>query len=169
MRSPSSRFVLVLVAAALAPWCATALAQEPETTQEAAEPSATRGQLEIAVSPLTEPLLRRTVVRNDQNQYDVWLISSLDFEKSSERYRQAISTKQALSGGLRIERWTWIEPDRSYVLDVTGGEKPYRLRLTRHLGGALLELENAGAAKDAPRWAPPYRPRPLLLPHGVTR
>lgn len=159
----------VVAVALLAPLSTTTWAQEPETAQEIVDPPVTRGELEMAVGLLAEPLLRRTVIRNDQNLYDVWLISKLDFEKASEVYRQAISAKRPLSGGLRIERWTWIEPDRSYVLDVAGGEKPCRLRLSRHLAGALLELENAGVARDAPRWAPPYRPRPILLPHGMTR
>ena len=144
-------------------------AQEPETANEVAETPVTRGELESAIGPLVEPLKRRVVLRNEQNLYDVWLISGLDFEKASEVYRQAISAKRTLSGGLRIERWTWLEPDRSYVLDVAGGEKPYRLRLTRHLAGALLEMEGVGAARDSARWAPPYRPRPVLLPHGITR
>ncbi len=167
-----SRFIRPVVLSILAtvlPLHATAWAEDSETAQEAADAPVTRGELELAVGPLAEPLQRRLVFRNDQNLYDVWLVSKLDFEKASEIYRQAISAKRPLSGGLRIERWTWIEPDRSYVLDIVGGEKPYRLRLTRHLGGSLLELENAGAARDAPRWAPPYRPRPVLLPHGITR
>lgn len=169
MRSFIHRLAVALVSFAVPLTATSASAQEPEIATEAAADPVTRGELELAVSPLAEPLLRRLVFRNDQNLYDVWLISKIDFEKASELYRQSISAKRSLAGGLRIERWTWIEPDRSYVLDIAGGEKPYRLRLTRHLAGSLLELENAGVARDAPRWAPPYRPRPVLLPHGAAR
>jgi hypothetical protein len=169
MRNRSLPIVASTVLALFSTWSNSVLAEEPDNTTEVVEAPVTRGELESAILPLAEPLKRRVVIRNEQNLYDVWLISSLDFEKASEVYRLAISAKRSLSGGLRIERWTWIEPDRSYVLDVSGGEKPYRLRLTRHLNGSLLELENAGVARDAPRWAPPYRPRPLLLPHGSTR
>ncbi len=169
MRSHSFTTTTFTVLALLGTFATSAWAQETETPEEVVEAPVTRGELESAFLPLVEPLKHRVVIRNEQNLYDVWLVSGLDFEKASELYRQAISAKRPLSGGLRIERWTWIEPDRSYVLDVGGGEKPYRLRLTRHLGGSLLELENAGVARDAPRWAPPYRPRPVLLPHGTTR
>ena len=170
-RSLCTRFftAFTLVAAASTPLAAGALAQEPETAKEIAAPAVVRSDLEAALTPLCEPLARRVVVRNDDNLYDVLLIAKLDFEKAAEVFRQAISTKRTLANGLRIERWTWIEPDRSYVLDIVGGEKPYRVRLTRHLAGAMLELDNVGAARDAPRWAPPYRPRPVLLPHGTSR
>jgi hypothetical protein len=168
VKTPSWQKIAVAIAAVVSTG-APAIAQEDAAPADKAEAPATRGELEVAMSELAGPLVRRAVVRNEQNLYDVWLISKLDFEKTSEVFRQAISAKRPLSGGLRIERWTWIDADRSYVLDVAGGAKPYRVRLTRHLGGAMLELESVGAAKDAPRWAPPYRPRPVLLPHGQNR
>ena len=145
----------------------TAGAQEGDAAVEVPEP--VRGDLELSVTPLLDPIARRSVLRNDQNLYDVWLVSKADFEKVAEAVRLAISAKRPLAGGLKLDRWTWLEPDRSYVVDVTGGRKPLRFRLTRHLNGALVELFDAGVATDAPRWAPPYRPRPLLLPHGVSR
>ena len=172
MRNPiktSSWHKTSLLIAAMLCASAPAAAQENDASADKEAAAATRGELEVALTALTDPVARRVVVRNEQNQYDVWLISKLDFEKVSEVFRQAISAKRTLSGGLRIERWTWIDADRSYVLDVVGGVKPYRVRLTRHLAGAMLELEGAGAARDAPRWAPPYRPRPILLPHGQNR
>ena len=162
---------LVCFLTALSTWgaVAPAAAEEPETSAEKAEAPAARGELEVAIGALVEPLARRVVVRNDQNLYNVWLISKLDVEKAYQACLNAVSANRRLAGNLRIERVTPIDADRSYVLDVVGGQKPYRVRLTRHLGGSMLELENAGAARDAPRWAPPYRPRPVLLPHGQNR
>lgn len=150
--------------------------EEPAASDGSGEPSneivghtIVQSELEVALVPVVEQVAKRLVLRNEQNLHDVWLVTRTDFEKVSEAIRQAISSKRALSGGLRIERWTWLEPDRSYVVDVAGGRKPWRFRLTRHMGGALLELYDAGAASDAARWAPPYRPKPILLPHGVGR
>ncbi len=167
MRNPLTHLAVALLLTATA--AGTGYAQESETPVETAEPTVTRGPLETAVLSLAEPVTRRVVVRNEQNLYDVWLISKLAFEATGEAFRQAVSAKRTLPGGLHVASLTWIAPDRSYVLDVVGGDKPYRLRLTRHLAGSMLELENAGVARDAPRWAPPYRPRPLLLPHGMMR
>lgn len=148
---------------------ALAVGQEAQPEVEAPTPQVHRSEGEEAILPLVDPVGKRFVLRNEQNLHDVWLISTLNFEKVAEAVRQAISTKRALPGGLRVDHWTWLEPDRSYVLELAGGTKPYRMRLTRHLNGSLLELENAGVPADAPRWAPPYRPRPILLPHGQNR
>jgi len=169
MRSFPSSILVALLLTALTPFSQRVFAQESEPPPETAAPTVTRGALETAVSALAEPIVRRVVVRNDQNLYDVWLISSVAFETMGEAFRQAVSTKRMLANGLHVTSFTWIAPDRSYVLDVAGGEKPFRLRLTRHLAGSMLELENAGTARDAPRWSPPYRPRPVVLPHGSAR
>lgn len=175
-RSPRLSAVGVLVFELLMPAAAlilsvptAAVAQEPAPAGPESGVGGIRGDLELAVTEMLQPLARRLVFRDDQNAYDVWLVAKLDFEQTAENFRQAISAKRQLASGFRIDRWTWLEPDHSYVIDVLGGPRPHRLRLTRHLTGALLELGGAGAADDAPRWAPPYRPRPILLPHGVAR
>ena len=128
---------------------------------------APRTEVEAAAQELLAPLGRRLTVRNDAGTHDVWLYSSLDFEKASEAFRVAISSKRLFSKVFRFERWTYLEPDRSYLIDVSGGSRPYRMRLTRHRGGSLLEVFEVGEIADAPRWSPTWRSQPVLLPHGA--
>jgi len=135
----------------------------------AAEPSPTapRTEIEAAAQELVAPVQKRLTVRNDGGGYDVWLLTALDFEKTTEAVRVAISSKRLFSNKFRMDRWTYLEPDRSYLIDVVGASRPYRLRLTRHVTGSLLEVQDAGEAADAPRWTPTYRAQPVLLPHGA--
>jgi hypothetical protein len=136
--------------------------------EPAADPLAPRTEAEAAVQAVAPPIEQRRTVRNDAGRYDVRLVSKLDFEKLSDLLRKAVGARRELGHGWRLEHWTYLETDRSYVGDLTGQET-WRLRLTRHLTGSLIELENLGDQADAPPWAPPYRPRPVLLPHGSVR
>jgi hypothetical protein len=128
-----------------------------------------RTQAELAVSPLVEVVKARRTLRGDGGLHDVWLVSDGDFDHLAERARTWVSARKALDGGMRLERFTFLEPDRSYVLELAGGGRSWKLRLSRHLQGSLLELPGLGAAADAPRWAPPWRPEPPLLFHGPLR
>lgn len=132
-------------------------------------PTAPKSALEAAVHGLLKPVQQRITVRNDAGSYDLWLVSGLDFDRVTEYFRAAISAKKQLGPGLRVQPWTYLEPDRSYLMDLTGASRPYRLRLTRHLAGTMLEMLDAGEASDAPRWSPAYRAKPILLLHGAVR
>lgn len=140
----------------------------PVLADTPADPLAPRTQQEAALQDASQPIEQRLTVRNDAGRYDVWLVSGLDFEKLSDLLRKAVGARRDLGHGWRLEHWSYLEADRSYVGDLTG-ESSWRLRLTRHLAGSLLEVENLGDQADAPPWAPPYRPRPVLLPHGSVR
>ena len=133
----------------------------------APSPTAPRTEVEAAAQELVAPIQRRLTVRNDSGGYDVWLLTALNFEKATEAVRVAISSKRLFSNKFKMERWTYLEPDRSYLIDVSGGSRPYRLRLTRHMTGSLIEVQDAGEAADAPLWTPTYRAQPVLLPHGA--
>jgi len=132
-------------------------------------PTAAKSAVEAAVQGMLKPVRQRLTVRNDAGSYDLWLISGLDFDRVTEYFRAAISAKKQLGPGLQVQPWTYLEPDRSYLMDLTGASRPYRLRLTRHLAGTMLEMLDAGEASDAPRWSPAYRAKPILLPHGAVR
>ncbi len=129
---------------------------------------APRTEAEAAVQTEAMPIGQRLTLRNEAGRYDVWLVSGLDFEKLSEKLRKAVSARRDLGDGWRLEQWTYLESDRSYVGSLVG-QGEYKLRLSRHLAGSLVELENAGNQADALPWAPPYRPRPVLLMHGSVR
>jgi len=127
------------------------------------------GELETAALSLASPVTQRRVVRNERGLYDVWLLTASDFEQVTRSVHQAVGGKRLVPGGLRFDRVTWLEPDRSYLVDLVSGGKFQKLRLSRHLQGSLLECADAGLASEAPRWTPPYHPRPLLLWHGPVR
>ncbi len=163
-RLPQHRHFFLLAALQLA-LATTAYAQMPLDVL----PTAPKSALEAAVHPLLKPVLQRLTVRNDAGSYDLWLVSGLDFDRVTEYFRAAISAKKQLGPNLRVQPWTYLEPDRSYLMDLTGASRPYRLRLTRHLSGTMLEMLDAGEASDAPKWAPAYRAKPILLLHGAVR
>ncbi|MSP91032.1 MAG: hypothetical protein EXR79_04385 [Myxococcales bacterium] len=129
--------------------------------------AAERDPAEIAVTPLLAPVRARRVVRADPA--DLWLVTDTDFDRVVALAQKWVSARRPLDGGLRLERFTFLEPDRSYVLELAGGARPARLRLSRHLDGALLELQQVGDPREAPRWAPPWRPPPVVLWHGPVR
>lgn len=161
---PLSRLALSLLLG-----LAMGVAAVPAVSQAAEPLPPPRTEVEAAARAVVEPVERRLVVRGETGTYDVWLVSGLDFDQAVESARRAISSKQRFGQGFFIERWTWLEPDRSYLVDLGGGTRPWRMRLTRHLTGSLLEVLGAGEAAEAPRWTPPYRPRPVLLTHGPVR
>lgn len=132
----------------------------------AQEPAVPATAQESAAAVLVTPLQQRHVVRNSDGGYDVWLLGGLEFEKTIEVARKAISAKRILFGSLRLERWTPIEADKTVLVDLTGGARPWRLRLSRHLTGSMVEIEDAGDPEQAPRWTPPFRPQPIFLLHG---
>lgn len=135
-------------------------------TPGAAAPPAPKDDAEAAAAEWVGPLEQRHVVRNGDGGLDVWLIGAAKFDDAVEAVRRALSAKKALQGGWRVDKWTYLEPDRSYLLDLSGSDMPLRMRLTRHLTGSLIELQQAGVAAEAPRWTPPFRPLPVLLLHG---
>lgn len=134
-----------------------------------ADAMAPRTEAEAALQSQALPLDQRLTLRNDAGRYDVWLFSRLDFDKLSDGLRKAVGARKDLGGNWRLERWTWLEPDRSYVADLTGPGRVWQVRLTRHRAGSLVEIVDVGAIADAPPWAPLYRPMPVLLPHGSVR
>lgn len=154
----------------------TAFATEPgssvATTPSATiapDPLAPRSEVEASLHALVAPLRRRHVVRNEAGRFDVWLVSDLGFEQVSKALHGAVGSKRPLGDGMRLEQVTWVEPDRSYRVEGAGGGRTLRLRLTRHLKGAMVECEDLGDAADAPRWTPPWRTLPLLLWHGPAK
>ncbi len=164
--SPYSGAVLIVSATALVVLLCIALVRPAGA--DARKPEPTVGPAEVAVRTVVGNVKDRIVVRDGPAQIDVWLFCEMSFDKMSEQIRGAISTRRALVGGFRISHWTWIEPDRTYLIDLVG-PKQLRIRMTRHLKGTLLILPGIGSAKDAPRWTPPYRPLPLNMPHGPVR
>jgi hypothetical protein len=123
---------------------------------------------EAAVGLFIEPLLARTVVRNDDGGYDVWLRGGAPFEKVRERLATGARVRLELPGGWRLAKATCLDPDRSYWLDLEGAGE-LRIRATRDGDGTLFELKDAGLQRDAPPWVPPYAPLPLNLVHGPIR
>lgn len=158
---------LVCTAISVAAW-SPALGQAPTAAAATAGAATARTDIGVALTPLIEPIKARRVVRRGLVQADVWLISELGFDETATRVQKAISTQMALSGGFVLARWTYIDADRSYRLDVTG-PRAVRVRLTRHLEGTLWELEAQGDAREAGKWAPPFRPRAIPLFHGPLR
>lgn len=135
-------------------------------TAHAEPPVAPATAHEAAAAVLVAPLQMRAVIRNGDGGYDVWLQGNMEFEKTIETARKAITAKRALFGTLRLERWTPIDADKTVLVDLVGGERPWRLRLSRHLTGSMVEIEEAGDAEQAQRWTPPFRPQPVYLLHG---
>lgn len=123
---------------------------------------------EFALSAYCGPITDRTVVRDGPASLDVWLFSSASFEDTADRIRRAISGRKELPGGVQVGSWTYMEPTRSYWVDLAGTSKA-RVLLTRHLKGSLLIVQGVGKVSEAPAWTPPYRPLPLDLPHGPVR
>ncbi len=136
----------------------------------AAEPSSDsiqlQGDAEATVDLLWPNVVSRRVVRTSDGSLNVWLRSDAEFERAVESLKKAQTGKKVLRGGLRIVRSAFLDGDKSYLLDLAGGERPWRLRLSRHLSGSLIEVQDLGEASDAPRWTPPLRPALILLPHG---
>lgn len=160
---PTSGPLLIAAALALPTLiCASLIGQAG-----ADSPSATAAvdPAEFAVRTFAATVDDRIVVRDGPAQLDVWLFAKVPFAELADRIRNAISTKKQLVGGYSFEGWTWIEPDRTYLIDVVGPTK-VRVRMSRHLDGTLLVLPELGKAADAARWTPPYRPTPINMPHG---
>lgn len=160
--SPLGRWLVRVATAATLTASGGAWAQVPAS----AAPSL-RGDVEGAVASLLPTVVRRQVVRTSDGSLNVWLLSDLDYEKSVEAVRKALSARKVLRANLRIERWSYLESDRSWLIDVAGDERPWRLRLSRHLAGSLVEVQDVGEATDAPRWSPPLRPLFVPLLHGA--
>ena len=112
------------------------------------------------------PLQQRLVVRNGDGGLDVWLVGATAFEVAVETVKRAVAARKTLDGGITLQRWTYLEPDKSWLLDLQVADEALRLRLTRHVTGSLFELQQTGTAAEAPRWTPPYRPQPVYLLHG---
>lgn len=149
----------VLICASGAAWF---VAAQQQPTGPAMHPA------EFAMRAFMAPIEESAVVRDGPASNDVWLFSGASFEAAAERARKAISTRQELPGGVRVAAWTYMEPTRSYWLELEGGTD-VRVQMSRHLDGTLFILRGAGRADQAPRWAPPYRPLPIDLPHGPVR
>ncbi len=150
------RLPLWLVAATVTATAAPAAADQP----------ALKSPLEAAVATWIAPVGQRLVVRNADGGLDVWLIGANPFAEAIEAVRKAATARTAYDGGVRARGWTYLEPDKSYLVDGNVGDDPVRLRLTRHGSGTLVELQQAGTAAEAPRWVPPFRPQPVLMLHG---
>lgn len=141
---------------------ATAIA-ESSGSQAALAP---KTELEAAAQALIAPIAQRHVVRGAEGGLELWLISDVAFEKAVAEVRRTISTKRVLRGTFTLEKWTYVDSDRSGLLELAGGSSPRRLRLTRHLQGVLLEVQDGAGADEAPRWLPPFRPQAQPLLHG---
>lgn len=131
-----------------------------------ADQPALRSSLESAVATWIAPVAQRLVVRNADGGLDVWLIGAGPFDAAMEAVRHAATARTTYDGGVRAHGWTYLEPDRSYLVDANVGDEPVRLRLTRHVKGTLVELQQTGTAAEAQRWVPPFRPQPVLMLHG---
>ena len=151
-----ARFVVGLAALAAAAWAAPCLGASPVA----------RTPLESAVATWIAPVGQRLVVRNGDGGLDVWLIGGSPFDTAIEAIRRAVSARQPYDGGVRALGWTYLEPDRTYLVDARVAEEPVRLRLSRHMSGCLVELQQTGTAAEAPRWTPPFRPQPIALLHS---
>ncbi len=164
--------------AAWAAACASALvansALAGEAERAAASPAAVdqadlapRTELEAAAQALIAPIAQRHVVRGADGGLNLWLLSDLAFEKAVAEARRAISAKRPLRGSFALENWTYVDADRSGLMDLVGGTAPRRLRLTRHLHGVLMEVQDGADASESPRWLPPFRPQANPLMHGA--
>ena len=143
---------------------AVALATPP--TEMGTADTTPRTALEEAVQVLAEPVSRRLAVRSYDGSFDLWLVTRATLDQVTEQMRVAATSKKQLAGQFSLDRWTYVEPDHSYVVDILGASQPYKIRLTKHLQGALIEMVGAGESADAPRWSPPWRPQPLVFLHG---
>lgn len=142
----------------------SAVAAVPQDASQAA--LAPQSELEAAAQSLLAPLAQRHVVRDAEGGLVLWLISDMAFEKAVAEVRRTISTKRTLRDAFTLENWTYVDADRSGLLELAGGSAPRRLRLTRHLHGVLLEVQGGADASEAPRWLPPFRPQAAPLMHG---
>lgn len=123
---------------------------------------------EFALRAFCAPIDDSVMVRDGPARTDVWLFSDIPFTTLAERVRKAISSRAALPGGLSFAGWTYMEPTRSYWIELNG-QQTVRVFLSRHLDGSLLIIRGAGSARSAGHWAPPYRPPTINLPHGPVR
>jgi hypothetical protein len=128
-----------------------------------------RTPVEAAARALLGSVSTRRVVWNDRGGLDLWLVSTVDFDRAAELARATVSSRRILDEGFRLEGFTWLEPDRSYLMDLKGGSRQFRVRLTAHLSGSLLEVHEGGDSASAPAWTPTWRPRPVMLRHGPVR
>lgn len=151
--------------AAIACGLATVLEAAPAHAQEPGLGAKT--ELEAAAQALIAPIAQRHVVRGAEGGLELWLISDVAFEKAVAEARRSISTKRPLHGAFSLEKWTYVDADRSGLMELVGGSAPRRLRLTRHLHGVLLEVQDGADASEAPRWLPPFRPQAQPLMHGA--
>ncbi len=154
-------------AGAAAALAAAGVALGPSTA--AAEPPADlapRSELEAAAQELIQPVRGRHVQRSPDGGLELWLITDKPFEQSVAELRRAISSKRSLRGMFTLQNWTYVDADRSGLLELVGGSSPRRLRLTRHLQGSLLQIADGADSSEAPRWLPPFRPQALPLLHG---
>lgn len=133
----------------------------------AADAVAPRTEMEAAAHELLTPVVSRLVLRSADGGLELWLISDRPFESAVAELRRAISAKRALRGGFALQGWTYVDADRSGLLELVGGGAPRRLRLTRHLQGSLLQIQDGADASEAPRWLPPFRPQAQPLTHGA--
>lgn len=157
-RAMASAAVLLAVGAGIAPksaWADPAAALAPRT------------ELEASAQELLTPITGRHVLRSPDGGLELWLISDQPFEKSVAELRRAISAKRSLRGGFTLQNWTYVDADRSGLLELAGGSAPRRLRLTRHLQGSLLQIQDGADGSEAPRWLPPFRPQAAPLFHGA--
>ncbi len=157
-RAMASAAVVMAVGAGIAPQNASA---------DPAAALAPRTELEAAAQELLAPVTGRHVLRSPDGGLELWLISDQPFEKSVAELRRAISAKRSLRGGFSLQSWTYVDADRSGLLELAGGSAPRRLRLTRHLQGSLLQIQDGADAAEAPRWLPPFRPQAVPLFHGA--
>lgn len=164
----TSASVAVALASTVYLYAAPVLASEPPPEMGSTD-VAPRTALEEAVQSLMQPVVRRLGVRSHQGSVDLWLFSSAGWEQVGEDMRAAVSARRTLAGKFTLDRWTYVEPDHSYVADVLGGSVPYKIRLTQHQKGALVEVIDAGEPADTPRWSPTWRQRPVLFTHGAMR
>jgi hypothetical protein len=154
--------VAALLASTVMP--AASLAAPP--TEMGTADTTPRTAMEEAVQLLAEPVSRRLAVRSHDGSFDLWLVTRATLDQVTEQMRVAATSKRQLAGQFSLDRWTYVEPDHSYVVDILGASQPYKIRLTKHLQGALIEMVGAGESADAPRWSPPWRPQPLVFLHG---
>lgn len=167
-RAVADKLLAAVVMAAGSLFSMVAIAAEPPPEMGSTD-VAPRTALEEAVQGLAQPVTRRLGVRRHQGGVDLWLFSSASWELVGEEMRTAVSSRRTLAGKFTLDRWTYVEPDHSYVADVLGGSTPYKVRLTQHLKGSLVEIVDAGEPADTPRWSPTWRQRPVLFLHGGMR
>ena len=114
------------------------------------------------------PIRQRKVVRVGRERADVWLFSGRSFDALKQRIGRIIDAALELPSGHRLQRWGAMDDANTFEIQVKGSEVA-RVRIHRHLDGALVII--AGIAKTAkmPPWLSPYRPAPVNLPHGPLR